>query len=57
MESTTLLTYAEHEMDEEQLLNIEFEGFYDKIIDVGMMDKICKSLLYRHISLDNIAEI
>lgn len=36
MGSTTLLTYVEHEMDEEHLLDIEFEGFYDNIFDIGI---------------------
>ena len=33
---TTLLTYAEHTLDADHLLDIEFEGLYDDIFDIGI---------------------
>lgn len=33
---TTLLTYAEHTLDADHLLDIEIEGLYDDIFDIGI---------------------
>uniref|UniRef100_Q0I3J7 Uncharacterized protein n=1 Tax=Histophilus somni (strain 129Pt) TaxID=205914 RepID=Q0I3J7_HISS1 len=33
---TTLLTYAEHTLDADHLLDIEFEGLYGDIFDIGI---------------------
>lgn len=36
MGNTTLLTYTEHTIDYDHILDIEFEGLYEDIFDVGI---------------------
>ena len=36
MRNTTLLTYTEHTIDNNHILDIEFEGLYEDIFDVGI---------------------
>lgn len=36
MRNTTLLTYTEHTIDNDHILDIEFEGLYEDIFDVGI---------------------
>ena len=36
MGNTTLLTYTEHIIDYEHILDIEFKGLYEDIFDVGI---------------------
>ncbi|RRC91198.1 hypothetical protein EII25_06845 [Erysipelotrichaceae bacterium OH741_COT-311] len=36
MGNTTLLTYTEHSIDYDHILDIEFEGLYDDIFSVGI---------------------
>ena len=36
MRNTTLLTYTEHTIDNAHILDIEFEGLYEDIFDVGI---------------------
>lgn len=36
MGNTTRLTYTRHRLDEEHIIDIEFEGLYDDIFEIGI---------------------